>query len=81
MHTRILTIIFAFVAAFWLQLDTVEIFRFVSSNKLARDKLVAQAGVVEAQAARVLGDSSSVLKDALKDWREKQTDPDIKKQA
>ncbi len=78
MHTRILTIIFAFVAAFWLQLDTVEIFRFVSSNKLARDKLVAQAGVVEAQAARVLGDSSSVLKDALKGWREKQTDPDIK---
>jgi hypothetical protein len=78
MHTRILTIIFAFVAAFWLQLDTVEIFRFVSSNKLARDKLVAQAGVVEAQAARVLGDSSSVLKDALKDWSEKQTDPDIK---
>jgi hypothetical protein len=78
MHTRILTIIFAFVAAFWLQLDTVEIFRFVSSNKLARDKLVAQAGVVEAQAARVLGDSSSVLKDALKDWSEKQTNPDIK---
>jgi hypothetical protein len=78
MHTRILTIIFAFVAAFWLQLDTVEIFRFVSSNKLARDKLVAQAGVVEAQAARVLGDSSSVLKGALKDWSEKQTDPDIK---
>ncbi len=78
MHTRILTIIFAFVAAFWLQLDTVEIFRFVSSNKLARDKLVAQAGVVEAQAARVLGDSSSVLKDALKDWSEKQTDTDIK---
>ena len=78
MHTRILTIIFAFVAAFWLQLDTVEIFRFVSSNKLARDKLVAQAAVVEAQAARVLGDSSSVLKDALKDWSEKQTDTDIK---
>ena len=75
MHTRILTIIFAFVAAFWLQLDTVEIFRFVSSNKPARDKLVAQAGVVEAQAARVLGDGSSVLKDALKGWSEKQTDP------
>src|SRR5205823_7407702 len=33
---------------------------------------------VEAQAARVLGDSSSVLKDALKDWREKQTDQAIK---
>ena len=44
MHTRILTIIFAFVAAFWLQLDTMEIFRFVSSNKLARDKLVVASG-------------------------------------
>jgi hypothetical protein len=40
--------------------------------------LGAQAGVVEALAARVLGDSSSVLKDALKDWSEKQTDPAIK---
>jgi hypothetical protein len=78
MHTRILTIIFAFAFAFWLQLDTVEIFKLVSSNKAVRDKLVAQAGTVEAQAARVLGDSSSVLKDALTDWREKQTDQAIK---
>jgi hypothetical protein len=79
MDTRILTVIFAFVFAFWLQLDTVEIFKLVSSNKAVRDKLVAQAGAVEAQAARVLGDSSTVLEDALKAWSEKQTDPDIKK--
>lgn len=78
MHTRILTIICAFVAAFWLQLDTVEIFRFVSSNKSAREKLLAQATVVESQAARVFGDSSSVLKDALKEWSEKQTNPTVK---
>lgn len=76
MHARILTFIFAFVAAFWLQLDTVEIFKLVSSNKAVRDKLVAQAGAVEAQAARILVDSS-VLKDALKAWKEKQTDPNI----
>ena len=78
MHTRILTIIFAFVAAFWLQLDTVEIFRLVSSNKAVRDKLVAQAGAVQAQSAKVLGDSNTVLKDALKAWSEKQTDPALK---
>ena len=76
MHARILTFIFALVAAFWLQLDTVEIFKLVSSNKAVRDKLVAQAGAVEAQAARILVDSS-VLKDALKAWRGKQTDPAI----
>lgn len=77
MHTRIVTVIFAFVFAFGLQLDTVEIFKLVSSNKAVRDKLVAQAGAVEAQAARVLGDSNSVLKDALKAWSVKQTDPAI----
>ena len=77
MHTRILTVIFAVVAAFWLQLDTVEIFKLVSSNKAVRDQLVAQAGAVQAQAARVLGDSNTVLKDALKAWSAKQTDPAI----
>lgn len=78
MDTRILTVIFAFVFAFWLQLDTVEIFKLVSSNKAVRDKLIAQAGAVEAQATRILGDSNSVLKDTLNDWSEKQTDPAIK---
>lgn len=78
MHTRILTVIFALVFAFWLQLDTVEIFKLVSSNKAVRDKLVAQASAVEAQAAKTLGDSSVVLKDALKAWSAKQTDPAVK---
>jgi hypothetical protein len=78
MHARVLTIIFAIIAAFALQLDTVEIFKLVSSNKAVRDKLVAQAGAVEAQAAKVLGDSSTVLRDALKSWNEKETDPAIK---
>lgn len=78
MHTRVWTAIFAIIAAFGLQLDTVEIFKLVSSNRGVRDKLVAQAGVVEAQAARVLGDSTRVLKDALKAWSVKQTDPAIK---
>jgi hypothetical protein len=77
MHTRVITIIFAFIFAFGLQLDTVEIFKLVSSNKAVRDQLVAQAGAVQAQASRVLGDSSTVLKDALKAWSAKQTDPAI----
>ena len=77
MHTRLLTIIFAFVFAVCLQLDTVEIFKLVSSNKTVRDKLLAQAGTVEAQAARVLVDSN-VLSDALKSWRELETDPATK---
>jgi hypothetical protein len=78
MHTRLLTIIFAIIAAFALQLDTVEIFKLVSSNRTVREKLVAQAGAVEAQAARVLV-GSDVLKDALKNWSDQETDPDIKK--
>ncbi len=77
MHTRIITVIFAFFFAFWLQIDTVEIFKLVSSNKAVRDKLIAQAGTVEAQAARVLVDSN-VLRDALKSWSEQETDPTIK---
>jgi hypothetical protein len=78
MHTRILTVIFAFIFAFALQLDTVEIFKLVASNKTVRDKLVAQAGVAETQAANVLGDNNSVLKSALKDWSDKQTDSALK---
>jgi hypothetical protein len=77
-HTRIFTVVFALVFAFWLQLDAVDIFKLVSSNKAVRDKLVAQAGAVEAQAGKVLGDNSTVLKDALKKWSEKETDPAIK---
>jgi len=77
MHTHIITAVFAFVFAFWLQLDTVDIFKLVSSNKAVRDQLVAQAGAVQAQAARTLGDSNTVLKDALKAWSVKQTDPAI----
>jgi hypothetical protein len=78
MHTRLLTIVFAIIAAFSLQLDTVEIFKLVSSNRTVREKLVAQAGAVEAQAARVLIDTN-VLKDALNNWSEQEIDPDVKK--
>ena len=68
MHTRILTVIFAFAFAFWSQLDTVEIFKLVSSNKEVRDKLVAQAATVSSQAEKTLTDSPSVLQKAYQAW-------------
>ena len=68
MHTRILTVIFATVFAFWLQLDTVEIFKLVSSNKAVRDKLVAQATAVSSQAEKILGNSPTVLQNAYDKW-------------
>jgi hypothetical protein len=68
-HTRWFTVALAILFAFALQLDTVEIFKFVSSNKAARDKLVAQVGAVTNQAERIVGDGSTVLGDALTNWR------------
>jgi hypothetical protein len=68
-HTRWFTIIFAIVFAFWLQLDTIEIFKLVSSNRAVRDALVAQSGLVTKQAVSLLGDKQSVLQQALATWR------------
>jgi hypothetical protein len=76
MHTRIVTVIFAFVFAFGLQLDTVEIFKLVSSNKAVRDKLVAQAAGVTSQAEKAFRDSKSVLQKAYDAWPDK-TDPAV----
>ena len=77
MHTRILTIIFAVIAAFWLQLDTVEIFKAVSSNKAMRDKLVMQAAAVSSQADKAFRDSKSVLQKTYEGWLD-QSDPRVK---
>jgi hypothetical protein len=76
MHTRILTIVFAAAAAVALQLDAVEIFKTVSSNKAVRDKLVAQAGAVTAQADKIVHDSKSVLQKAFDTWPDR-TDPSV----
>lgn len=56
-HTRFLTVILALVFACWLQLDTVEIFSLVSSNRAMRNQLVSQSGVVAAQTEKVLSNS------------------------
>jgi hypothetical protein len=74
MHTRIITVIFAFFFAFWLQLDTVEIFKLVSSNKAVRDTLTAQAGALSSQAERILSDSKTVLQTAYDAWLGKADD-------
>jgi hypothetical protein len=76
MHTRVITIVFAFVFAFGLQLDTVEIFKLVSSNKAVRDKLVAQSAAVTSQADKAFRDSKSVLQKAYDAWPDK-TDPAV----
>jgi hypothetical protein len=68
-HVRWFTIGFAVIFAFWLQLDTVEIFKLVSTNRAVRDSLVAQAGVVTKQAESILVNSPSVLQQALDTWR------------
>ena len=68
-HTRICTIILAIIFAFWLQLDTVEIFKLVSTNRVVRDKLVAQATEVTSQAEKIIGDGTTVLQTALESWR------------
>jgi hypothetical protein len=73
-HARWLTMAFAVIFAFWLQLDTVEIFKVVSSNRAVRDSLVAQAGIVTKQAEKILVDSPSVLKQAFDTWRNALTD-------
>ena len=78
MHTRILTIIFAFFAAFGLQLDTVEIFKLVSTNRIVREKLVAETSAVTAQAEKIVGNSQSVLQQALDDWRKDLKDDNVR---
>jgi hypothetical protein len=77
MHTRIATIFFALVFASWLQLDTVDIFKLVSSNRALRDKLVAQSTLIASQAEKALGDSPNILEEAYESWRD-QSDEKVK---
>lgn len=67
-HTRICTIVCAFIFAFWLQLDTVEIFHRVSTDRSLRDQLVAQSGVIGSQAEKVFAASASVLGRGYATW-------------
>lgn len=68
-HARIITWIFGLIFAFVLQLDTIEIFRSLSTNRAMRDKLVAQTSKVLAQADKALGEDSTVLERAFTNWQ------------
>ena len=50
MHTRIVTVLGAIVAAFVLQLDTIQMVRLLGANPDLRAKLVAQADALNRQA-------------------------------
>jgi len=64
-HARLITAILGLFAAFALQLDTVEIYKLVSSNRELRDKLVAQTDNVIEQGEKVLKDRPAVLQQAI----------------
>jgi hypothetical protein len=53
-HTRIITVIAAFIAAFLLQLDTFEVFHRISSDAELRAKLVAHADSLRKEGEIVL---------------------------
>ena len=78
MHTRVLTILLAIIAAIGLQLDTVDVFKLLSSNKAVRDKLVAQSSAITSQAEKTLGDSTTVLQTAYDAWLSSKTDDKVK---
>ena len=61
LHTRIFTIICGIVLAFLLQLDTAEIFRFVSTNATARAALAASADKLVDKADGILEKNGSLL--------------------
>jgi hypothetical protein len=73
LHTRIITVLLAFVFAFALQLDTAEIFQRVARDRVLRDKLVAQSSAITAHAERVLVDQRDLVDKALTEWRAQQT--------
>ncbi len=78
-HARIITCILGIVAAFALQLDTIEIYKLVSSNRELRAKLVAQVKPVIEQGERVLKESPSVLSSSLQNMTAgKQNDAVVK---
>lgn len=60
-HTRGLTIACGVVLAFLLQLDSVEIFKFVSTNSAGRDALVSSADKLIEKADGIVKNKGSIL--------------------
>jgi hypothetical protein len=77
-HTRVWTIILAIFFAFWCELDTIQIFKDVSTNRALRDSLVAQSVNVTKQAEKILENNPTVLQKALDAWKAGLTDAKAK---
>jgi len=65
-HARIITGLLGLVAAFLLQLDAVEIYSLVSSNRELRANLVAQVKPVIEQGEKILKESPTVMQESLR---------------
>lgn len=64
-HARIITGVLAVITAFALQLDTIEIYKLVSSNREVRASLVAQVKPVIDQGEKILKESPTVMQATL----------------
>ena len=61
LHTRWITVGAAVVAAFVLQLDTIELLKRISTDSDLRTKLVAASGTIQQQADKVLKDDQRTV--------------------
>jgi hypothetical protein len=61
LHTRLITIAAAFIAAFILQLDTIALFKRLSTDADLRAKLVAVSGPIQQQADKILDDTQRAV--------------------
>jgi hypothetical protein len=61
LHTRLITVAAAFIAAFVLQLDTIALIKRLSTDADLRAKLVAVSGPIQQQADKILDDTQRAV--------------------
>jgi hypothetical protein len=61
LHTRLITVAAAFIAAFVLQLDTIALIKRLSTDADLRAKLVAVSGPIQQQADRILDETQRAV--------------------
>lgn len=76
LSTRKWTIGIGFAFALFCQLDAIEIYQRVDQDSALREKLLAQAAVINEQAGAVLKDSPDILRRAFDSWKPKQSSED-----
>lgn len=77
LNTRALTIAASIVIAFVLQLDAVDVFRYVSTNAAARAALVADANRVIREADGALDEKGGLIKRIADAWATKTGQPPL----